>query len=424
MCASSISEDEMKRTVLPCILDVGECLMKSGADVNHVERLVMELGLSFGALNMNVLVITSSIIVTMTLADGREYTQTRRIFGSPEIDFYKLELLNKLCREAEKTNMSPREFKSKFLEINKEKRLRSWHYIGGIVGVMSYTAFFGGGVAEVLVSAIFAAILCFMIEKFAPYTPNTIGFNVFSTAILGILIGATCKIFPNLNEDVLIIGEIMLLIPGLAMTNAIRDMFSGETLSGLLRFVESLLWTAAMVLGFMFALWIFGSTVHTNVSTTPYLTKLITVVPATIAFLLYYNSRIRLMVIELLGAVATYAIYIAVNVSVINDEFIAVFLASMFASIFSEISSKKLHVPSAVFFVTCILPIIPGRFLFTAMNFAVQGFWEQASSVSSLALGYSIAIAIAICLVWTVSRTWRNLQIKKRLSNLVDKRFS
>ena len=46
------------------------------------------------------------------------------------------------------------------------------------------------------------------------------------------------------------IGNIMLLIPGIALTNSIRDMFSGDTISGLLRFTEALVLSVVIALGF------------------------------------------------------------------------------------------------------------------------------------------------------------------------------
>ena len=42
----------------------------------------------------------------------------------------------------------------------------------------------------------------------------------------------------------------MLLIPGIALTNAIRDLFSGDTISGLLRFAEALISSVAIAWGF------------------------------------------------------------------------------------------------------------------------------------------------------------------------------
>ena len=54
------------------------------------------------------------------------------------------------------------------------------------------------------------------------------------------------------------IGDIMLLIPGLALTNAIRDILMGDTISGLLRMCESILWAGALACGFIAAIWMMG----------------------------------------------------------------------------------------------------------------------------------------------------------------------
>ena len=50
------------------------------------------------------------------------------------------------------------------------------------------------------------------------------------------------------------IGDIMLLIPGILMTNSIRDILIGDTISGVMRLVESLLWAGALAC----AIWFVG----------------------------------------------------------------------------------------------------------------------------------------------------------------------
>ena len=74
--------------------------------------------------------------------------------------------------------------------------------------------------------------------------------------ICGLGIMAVAGIWTDISPDLVMIGDIMLLIPGVAMTNATRDMLSGDTISGVMRFVESLLWAVALALGFMAAIWI------------------------------------------------------------------------------------------------------------------------------------------------------------------------
>ena len=98
---SGLSEREaVALDVFPCLLDVAEAMLLSGADVHFVEEKLADIGRAYGAYKMNVFVITSSIIATMTLPNGYEHTLTRRVIGEASIDFDKVERLATLCTEA------------------------------------------------------------------------------------------------------------------------------------------------------------------------------------------------------------------------------------------------------------------------------------------------------------------------------------
>ena len=60
------------------------------------------------------------------------------------------------------------------------------------------------------------------------------------------------------HQDKIMIGGIMLLIPGIAMTNSIRDMLTGDIVTGMLRLVDSILRAAAIACGFALSLMITG----------------------------------------------------------------------------------------------------------------------------------------------------------------------
>ena len=55
------------------------------------------------------------------------------------------------------------------------------------------------------------------------------------------------------NVNKIIIGNIMLLIPGIALTNSLRDMISGDIMSGMLRFLDAVLVAAAIAAGYILA---------------------------------------------------------------------------------------------------------------------------------------------------------------------------
>ncbi len=50
----------------------------------------------------------------------------------------------------------------------------------------------------------------------------------------------------------------MLLIPGILLTNALRDILLGDIISGSLRLVEAILMAAVLALGMMAAIWLMG----------------------------------------------------------------------------------------------------------------------------------------------------------------------
>ena len=66
----------------------------------------------------------------------------------------------------------------------------------------------------------------------------------------GILANFAVLIGPGTSCRLISIGNIMLLIPGIAFTNSLRDLFSGDTITGLIRCMESVLLAFVVGLGF------------------------------------------------------------------------------------------------------------------------------------------------------------------------------
>ena len=64
------------------------------------------------------------------------------------------------------------------------------------------------------------------------------------------MIESTCANNPSYSA----IGALMLLVPGLALTNAIRDLINGDLIAGTSRMVEAALVGSALAIGTGFAL--------------------------------------------------------------------------------------------------------------------------------------------------------------------------
>ena len=244
--------DENK--LLHLFLEMGERLLDAGAEINRVEDTLERIGLAYGASKMNVFVITSSIIITMETSDGRLLTHTRRVNFNNSTDFTVLEQLNELSRQCCTNPLPLAEFAER-MRVCEDPARRRTLYVGSIIASGSFAMFFGGTWQDAFVAAVVSILICFLQEKGTKLFSNSIMFDLVCAFLSGTVICIIVKILPFLNMDKIMIGDIMLLIPGIAITNAIRDMLMGDTISGLMRLIEGILWAGALAAGFMAAIW-------------------------------------------------------------------------------------------------------------------------------------------------------------------------
>lgn len=239
------------------LLNIGEIMVSNGAEIKRVEDTLERLGRACGADRMNVFVITSSMVVTMSFADGFELTQTRRIRKPGGTDFGKLEDLNDLSRRFCAQPMSCGQLHDEVEKIKvKSGHTKLKFYLGSILAAAGFCVFFGGSLWDGLAAAFFAVIICLLQRYLDPFCTNRLVFNVICAFLTGLGISLAASRIPWLNVDKIMIGDIMLVIPGIALTNAVRDILVGDTISGAMRLIEALLWAAALSCGFMAAIWL------------------------------------------------------------------------------------------------------------------------------------------------------------------------
>ena len=237
-----------------CILDIGEMLLSNGADVNRVEDTTQRLCSAFGFSDCQVHAINSSIILTLNSADGEVHTQARRI-KRIDTDLNKVSELNDLSRRICAGNTDPGSIASEMDRIRKASVYSPFMiYLAYAAGAGFFTLFFGGSKQDVLFSIPVALILRFFKVRLSRYNDNKIVDNIILSAICSFLVLGGVKLLPFLHADMILIGDIMLLIPGLAFCNSIHDMVMGDTISGVLSLFETILRALAIAIGYV-AIW-------------------------------------------------------------------------------------------------------------------------------------------------------------------------
>ena len=240
--------------LLDCMLEMGDLLLDCGAEITRVEDTLSRMGQAYGANRTDVFVIPSLVSITLNFPETQPITETRRITSNGSTDFYRLEKLNTLSRECCREPIRLAELRQRLDHVAAGRKPFWVVFLGSMLGGGGFAVFFGGTVWDGLAAALIGAGVCLLQNRLGRTRLNTVAFNLIVSLLMGLAVGLITSLIPALHMDKILIGDIMLLIPGLAITNALRNMLVGNTISGAVRLAESLIWAGALAGGIMVAL--------------------------------------------------------------------------------------------------------------------------------------------------------------------------
>ena len=230
-----LEAEEQANERLYKVLDIGQAMLQSGAEVSRVEDSLRRICL---------------IMVTMYSRQYGALTQIRRVAGQ-QYDLHRLELLNLLCRRicAERLTLEETE---RALDAIRDEPQYSFpvQLLTFALISASFSLFFGGSALDAAASGGIGAVLKVMDQAIRRTEANAFLSALLCSCLGGLLAALSVRIGLGRNVDMISIGNIMLLIPGIALTNSLRDMFSGNTISGLMRFIEAVLLALVIACGF------------------------------------------------------------------------------------------------------------------------------------------------------------------------------
>lgn len=236
--------------LLQVILDIAEEMLICGAEVERVEDSIERMCYAYDCRRVNAFIITSNIQVTFEDPEGNIITQIRRIVRN-DTNFDRLDYLNDLSRYICAGKPELPVLIEKYENVMNRKQLPLWvDYLGAIMVASGFAVFFGGTIADGAWAAVLAVVITTINKFLGRYEKNAMALVFIESLAAGFVAILPAALGITLHTDKVMIGGIMLLIPGIAMTNSIRDMLTGDIGTGLLRLANSLLLAAAIACGF------------------------------------------------------------------------------------------------------------------------------------------------------------------------------
>ena len=241
--------------LLDVVSEMGYRLMESGAEIYRVEESIHRLLEAYGVPRGEVFAIPNCIIVSLTSPEGRPLTQIRRM-PNHGTDIYLLEKYNGLCRRLCRDRPP---FDQALAQMEAISRAHVVYTLPArlaahFLGCGMFSLFYGGTLRDGVCGG-----LCGVVVGLCSALMGRFGANLFFRTVAGGAASAlTAVVLTALglgeHRDVIIIGALMALVPGIAITNAMRDIMAGDMVAGISKGAEALLIGAAIALGTALAL--------------------------------------------------------------------------------------------------------------------------------------------------------------------------
>lgn len=403
--------------LLDITTQLGYELAMNGAETYRVEETITRICAAYG-IEAEVFAIPNCLTVSLETPEHKSLTRVRRI-GHHGTDMDFVERYNQLSRRicAEKPDLMAVE--AWIAQAKKEhKQFPLWAFLLGNVMVASGFVFsYNGGLTD----TVFAA-LCGLASGLIGYFMGKLKVNIFfSTIASALAMGLIAHTAESLGllvyTDGVIISSLMLLVPGLLFTNALRDIIYGDTNSGINRIVQVLLIGVAIALGVGFSGNLLSNFHIGQIGNTPVEHNIIIESIATYfaccGFMIVFNIHGKGGFLCALGGALTWALFRVCD-QTWEIGMLSYFIAAFFASAYSEIVARIRKCPAISYLVISVIPLLPGAGVYRSTAAIMQGDMGLFSSYATETVAIAGAMAVGILIVSTLARLWSTYQQNKR----------
>lgn len=369
------------------ILDIGEAMLKSGAENFRLEDSLYRMCKAYGFVRYDVFVIPSNIQVTVETPEGEIFTQIRQI-ESFDMHFDRLDYLNNLCRYVCQHTPDEKELHRRYEEVL-SRAPQKWFtkYIASIMGGTGFAVFFGSNFEDAIVAVIVSLMIAGVGGWLSKREENLMAYNLILSFLSEAIIIGAVRVGLGSHPERIMIGIVMLLISGLSTTNGIREILQKDYISGAINIMNSILGAAGIACGIALSMFLFdGVSAEGYVLNNSIVVQLISCTIACVGFALVFKVRGRQVMYSGIGAFITWGIY-ALVFEIKPSNFLATLVAAVFVAFYAFIMSRVNKAPSTIFLTASVFPLIPGPNLFYMM----YGF---ASKDASMAINETIVLVV------------------------------
>ncbi|MCK8061442.1 MULTISPECIES: threonine/serine exporter ThrE family protein [unclassified Fusibacter] len=245
------------KLIMNTALLAGKTMLENGAETYRVEETVEKMCSSQSFTDTHCFCVPTGIFFSGTYQD-EEYTFIRRV-KTTRIDLEVIAMVNQFSRNFTSGLMTLEEAQERLKNIASTPKFPMYvRMIFSGVAAGFFAMIFGGSFNE-FVGAFLTGFLAIGIIDISNFRIQSYFIKHMLAGFSIGIIAITCAYLMqwghlSLDEDIVIIGGLMPFVPGVAMTNALRDTISGDFISGVSKLSEAIIIAVAIAIGVGIAL--------------------------------------------------------------------------------------------------------------------------------------------------------------------------
>lgn len=232
--------------VLDICLTAGRLMIEGGSEMYRVEDTMLRIARNAGIENPRVFATPTCVFMSL---DGGDLSQMKQI-RDRNINLELVDRVNELSREFAAKKIDLPELRERIVKVANAPSFPMWLQVVG-AGILSATLMVlfmdNYDWVDFPAAAFVGAVGFWAYCEFKKYTKVRFLSELVAAMVMGLLAVILNYLDPQMIIDHILVGALMTLVPGLALTNALRDLFMGDLLSGIVRMCEATL--SALALG-------------------------------------------------------------------------------------------------------------------------------------------------------------------------------
>lgn len=254
-----MSKDLGASELLGLAADSGRLSLEMGGETYRAEDTMVDMASALGAEDAEAFAIPTGTFLSFEDAQGQTHSIVRRV-KRRAMDLGGLAELHRLRLGIKGGRINLDQAREGLRALSQRRDQRQWlSAMAGSLVAPASTLLYGGGWADALVSAPIGAAISMVLVPLARKAALADAIrDALGGALAALCTGVAAVFIPGLDMESIIVGSLMLLVPGAALVNAIRDVMSGDLVAGMGRGAEAFMSAAALSLGTALSLSLLG----------------------------------------------------------------------------------------------------------------------------------------------------------------------